>query len=419
MKKLIILSLFLVLNLIVNAQIKYTIGVNTSDNLKEVISDFTYNIETFNRYILDSNLITFSSKQHLSDDYFHNLSYEGREVISIKREITSFNFTTKTDPGGTNCESASLVCSNDAFNGTATNFGTQELNASNRGCLTSNENQSSWYYINVGTGGTLSMTINPTNASDDYDWAIWGPFTPANAAANCPPTSAPIKCSFSRCTTPTGMGNGQGCYGCGFLGLFTCYGLITGTGDSESASGDSWVSPLTVSAGQIYIMLIDNFSVSGDPYNLTWGGTAGLDCTPVVLPIELSSFYGAHANNENLLYWVSQSESNNQFYSIHRSNDGITWDLIHQAEGANNSTEEVSYKFIDRDFTKNSINYYKLSQTDYDGTFQELKVISIDNTLHDKVLKRKINLLGQEVDDAYSGIIIVEFTDGTIIKTKQ
>ncbi|MEZ4889881.1 MAG: hypothetical protein R2779_04725 [Crocinitomicaceae bacterium] len=61
--------------------------------------------------------------------------------------------------------------------------GTQELNGSSKGCM-STEHQSSWYYINVQTGGDLTLTIAPQNVTDDYDFAIWGPFTSATANAS-------------------------------------------------------------------------------------------------------------------------------------------------------------------------------------------------------------------------------------------
>lgn len=413
MKKLLIVILLLI-GFKTLGQTKYNITLNTSDNLKDVIADFTNNIETFNRYVLDSNLITFSSYQHLSDGYFHNLSYDGRHVISINRENVGFT-TPKTSPGGTDCEDASLVCSNDSFDGTATNFGTQELNGTNSGCL-GLENQSSWYYINVGTGGTLEMTINPTNGNDDYDWAIWGPFTPANAAANCPPTSAPVKCSFSACTTPTGMGNGLGCT-C-FLIIFCSDGPVTGTGNSEGAGGDSWVAPLNVTAGQIYIMLIDNFSASGDPYNLTWGGTATLDCTPVVLPIELISFEGKNIGNSNLLEWSTASEINNDYYIISTSTDGITWNSLANVSGAGNSSQTLSYRFIHNE-PKDTINYYKLTQVDYDGVSETFDVIVIDNRIEPKVLIKVVNFMGQTVTNTEKGLFIEIYSDGTTRKISR
>lgn len=302
-----------------------------------------------------------------------------------------------------NCSTAAVLCSNAALSSASPGFGTQELSSNPpQGCLVAGEHQSSWYVFSPQSTGTIQFNISPLTPID-YDFAIWGPFT----TLNCASLGSPIRCSYAAPGSginPTGL-NG------------------TALDASEGAGGDGFVQQLSIGApqvGQIYVMVIDNWTNNGVPFTMQWnlGGGLSLDCT-IPLPIELSSFYGVNVNDENLLYWISQSESNNEFYTIHRSNDGFTWELIHQIDGANNSTEEITYKFSDRDFKRNFINYYKLSQTDTDGFSKELKVISIDNLFHDKVIKRKINFLGQEVDETYSGIIIVEFTDGTIIKSMQ
>src|SRR5690606_13884150 len=115
----------------------------------------------------------------------------------------------------------------------------------------------SWYYINIAVGGTLEMLSDPTNNSNDYDFAIWGPFTAANAWQNCPPTSMPTRCSYSSLDNLTGMQ----------VGYFDT---------SEDSGGDSFVSPLNTTDDQVYILLVDNWSSTGDPYQLSWGGTAVL-----------------------------------------------------------------------------------------------------------------------------------------------
>src|SRR5688500_14353124 len=67
---------------------------------------------------------------------------------------------------------------------TAVAGGTDELNGSNQGCLSSNEATSSyWYQICAANNGTLQFTIAPSGSMNDYDWAAWGPNSP------CPPTS--------------------------------------------------------------------------------------------------------------------------------------------------------------------------------------------------------------------------------------
>src|SRR5690554_4540855 len=140
------------------------------------------------------------------------------------------------------CEGATMVCSNTSFNGNSSGHGTQELDDFNKGCLNTYEHQSSWYYINVGISGTLEMTISPTDI-DDYDWAIWGPFTETNANQNCPPITHPTRCSYA--DTWEGYTTGMGSY-------YDWWGdWITPTDNSEDADGDGWVAPLNVQEDEV------------------------------------------------------------------------------------------------------------------------------------------------------------------------
>ena len=59
--------------------------------------------------------------------------------------------------------------------------------------------------------------------------------------------------------------------------------------------------------------------------------------------------------------------------------------------------------------------------TDFDGKFEYSNTISIDNRIDDsfKEIIGRTNLLGQEVDEFYNGIVIVSYKDGTSQKFYQ
>lgn len=294
------------------------------------------------------------------------------------------------------CEGALLVCNNAPINGNASGAGTQELNTTNSGCL-GTENQSTWFYLNIGTGGTLEMTIDPS-ASDDYDWAIWGPYSDVTAAANCPPINSPTRCSFALGTGNTGMNN-------------------VATDNSENSSGDGWVSSLNVSDDEIYILVIDNFSASNTPFDLNWGGSAVLDCTPITLPVDLTYFNGKKKEVTNLLYWETATETNNDYFILEHSVDGFAWSEITKMNGAGNSTEINNYSFDHRDFPK-TINYYRLTQVDFDGKRETFEIVSIDNSSDRKLIKT-VNMIGQEVNENYKGVVIDYYDDNTVVKRYQ
>ncbi len=97
------------------------------------------------------------------------------------------------------------------------------------------------------------------------------------------------------------------------------------------------------------------------------------------LPIELVSFDASLQGNSVELTWVSATEINNDFYSIYKSNDGEIWKFWKAVQGAGNSNVELNYTEMDNEPYQGK-NYYKLSQTDFDGTTEELGVRVIQMT---------------------------------------
>lgn len=291
------------------------------------------------------------------------------------------------------CSTSVQVCSNSGFPGNSSGFGTQELNAGNRGCLNGNEHQSSWYLISIGTTGTLQFTISPVVASDDYDFAVWGPNSP------CPPTSAPTRCSYSGTTGNTGVNTG-----------------LNGAESpqtSEGSGGNKYVDDMDVMTGEVYLLCIDNYNATTTVFNLTFGGSAGISCVP--LPVELVSFSVVPYESVNLLEWITKSELNNDFFSLEKSTDGTNWNVISVADGSNNSSEELIYTYRDYDITDGWI-YYQLWQTDNDGNRANLGVISTNNSTADVKLVRIVNLMGEEVDENYKGIRVYIYSDGSTVK---
>jgi hypothetical protein len=222
-----------------------------------------------------------------------------------------------------------------------------EITPANRGCLGAAEATSSyWYQLCAATSGTISFTINPQGAGNDYDFAIWGP------GAACPPTTAPIRCSYA--ATPVGGGpNGD----------------ITGLGNgavdlSEGAGGNSWVAPLTVTAGQCFVVNINNYAGGSSTFDIVFGGTATLDCS--ILPVELFSFIATATESGVKLNWSCHSETNNSHFIVERTLDGINYEFLTRVEGAGTSTQPTMYEYIDVTAPAGT-SYYRLRQVDYDG----------------------------------------------------
>lgn len=411
MKKLLLTLVSLFIFLFSFGQYKYDFHVEMVNANKETIELLDQHIITYNRYI-NENVISFSTTQNYSELFIDSLFVKiGVEPFLVIKDKTEPNTIEKV--GGTNCDLAELLCSNSSLAGNSSGGGVQELTAANRGCL-STEHQSSWYYLNVQTGGSLTMMIDPASNSDDYDFAIWGPFTAATAGVNCPPVSAPIRCSFSSLDDRTGLQsmNLGTPSGCGFLGLFSC--PPSAVGDvTEGAGGDSFVLPLNVLANQVYILLVDNFSTSSNPYSMSFGGTSVLGCTPVILPVDLLYFEAERDEVGNVLQWKTENETNNDYFEVEWTTDPTKVDLW-KSIGTVNSKGAGVYTLLHSDYKRNVLNYYRLTQTDNNGAKDTLGLKVVDNTIKYQEILKVVNNLGQTVDINTKGIVIIIYTDGKI-----
>lgn len=95
------------------------------------------------------------------------------------------------------------------------------------------------------------------------------------------------------------------------------------------------------------------------------------------LPIELSSFQvNKTSSHEAELTWQTQSERNNARFGIERSTDAVHFYEIGNVAGAGTSHSTLKYNFTDSSPDR-GINYYRLTQTDFDGTKTVFEVRSL------------------------------------------
>ncbi len=98
-----------------------------------------------------------------------------------------------------------------------------------------------------------------------------------------------------------------------------------------------------------------------------------------VLPIKLVSFNAKlNSNNQVDLKWVTESETNNDYFSVERSADGKFFEKVVTQTGAGNSHTTLTYASIDKNPLK-GVSYYRLKQTDYNGEFTYSNVITVNN----------------------------------------
>ncbi|MEO8761427.1 MAG: hypothetical protein ABI388_08610 [Bacteroidia bacterium] len=283
------------------------------------------------------------------------------------------------DPPGTDCATGEILCAGGTFSGASNLWGSQELNSSTVSCCNLGEEiNSTWYVINILTGGTLTFTLQAVNGVDDYDYAMY-------KVATCF-LGAPVSCNYSSYPGITGIST-TGCSG-GTTGA-SCAGTCANGGSPSGVDCDgcsnvtnavnfnaasSWNKTLNVATGDVYIFYVNGYTPSSGSYFFTFGGTAVLGCTlPVVLPISLLSYNVTVNRSEVNLDWSTSSETNNNYFTIERSADGKNFEEFARVKGAGTSTEKRNYATIDYAPLPGA-SYYRLSQTDFNGKMNYLTI---------------------------------------------
>jgi hypothetical protein len=94
------------------------------------------------------------------------------------------------------------------------------------------------------------------------------------------------------------------------------------------------------------------------------------------LPVELVWFKGEVIDNHIELSWLVASETNNDYYEIIRVFEDGSNVTIGKVDGIGNTSNFRYYNFRTDNFNE-GVNYYKLRQVDFDGEYEEFKIISI------------------------------------------
>jgi gliding motility-associated-like protein len=158
--------------------------------------------------------------------------------------------------GNADACSSSFICSNLGFNDASSGPGLNVTEGCGGTSCITGENYSNWYTFSVASSGNLTFTLNPNTPTDDFDYAVYGPNSNCNSLG-----TTPIRCSYAANSGNTGLGNSAG-------------------DTSEDVNGDGWTSPMTVTAGQTYMLMVNNWTAGGAGFNILFGGTATIGTLP-------------------------------------------------------------------------------------------------------------------------------------------
>ena len=153
-------------------------------------------------------------------------------------------------PGNT-CSAATNIC--DKSNISVPNLTGFTASGVQPACFTAAVRKDVWIQFTVGVTGTLEFLGNPIS-TDEYDWALY------NVTSGCLGTL--VSCNYNY-ASQVAMG------GCASPG--SNFGMLANTTGQTCPA--EFNAPVTVTAGQTYALLIDNFSQTNNGFDLQWGGT--------------------------------------------------------------------------------------------------------------------------------------------------
>lgn len=171
-------------------------------------------------------------------------------------------------------------------------------------------------------------------------------------------------------------------------------------------------------------MMANALFTTGNP---VWFANA--QSASVILPIELLNFTATAMPDRRVrLDWKKASEINNDYFTVERAGPELGFEQLEIVDGAGNSFTPITYRTYDN-APLNGLNYYRLKQTDFDGSFEYSNVVSVnftgDDFLHcypNPVANQLIVSTNQELVElkliAVTGVAVYEHKgsiSGTII----
>jgi len=140
-----------------------------------------------------------------------------------------------------------------------------------------------------------------------------------------------------------------------------------------SGQGDSSIT-ITTPGGITGTITVTAFNGCG------YSAPSVLTLVNCLLPIEYLSFTATRKDDDVQIDWSTASETNNDYFNIERSKDGLSFENIGKVAGAGNSNFNIYYVFTDKN-PHQGISYYRIKQVDYDGqtSYSEIRAVNLNN----------------------------------------
>lgn len=266
--------------------------------------------------------------------------------------------------------------------------------------FTTDYNDYSWssgLYMPIQLGGAQTMTSISFRLDNDWSWGnytyndirVYVRHTAVDNFASDP--GYPGTAGFTQVYSGNMTFNGTGTYTFNFnvAASFAYNGtdqlevLIENRGGTDNTAEEPWFDRTNAAGSGVFPGKVGwgwswaaaTGSSSNRQFNLALQFTNPGDICAYPLPVELASSNLSCDNSSVTINWETASEKNNDYFTISYSEDGKNWRPIRTIEGAGNSSSSILYEETIL-IQSSRVSYFRLSQTDFDGTFEILNTFS-------------------------------------------
>jgi trimeric autotransporter adhesin len=234
--------------------------------------------------------------------------------------------------------------------------------------------------VTVGLTAILgSNALNTNNFSADQSFLIWGNNGLSNQITTNPACFANLPAGIYGHIERVWKGqatNFSQSVTVGFeTGMLVAYTPVSNLRLLVDNDGVNWTDATVYSGAVINGARVEfsGITVSSAKPFFTLASTSSV----TLLPVELLGFQVYVDDDRQVkIGWKTASELNCDYFTIEKSSDGTVWKLLETSDGAGTSTVVHQYGLTD-DQPFPGVSYYRLLQTDFDGTISDLGTRSV------------------------------------------
>lgn len=143
---------------------------------------------------------------------------------------------------------------------------------------------------------------------------------------------------------------------------------VQGFVDDHGTTGSEGILGIGISNGVVVLDIADPSGQAG----------CGFSLVENPLPVHLISWKGSYQENVVRLDWETSWEENSDYFLVQRSADLKTFHTIAKVASAGTTRSRQHYEWTDQ-APEPGNNYYRLLQTDLDGTTETSRIIAVRN----------------------------------------